>query len=29
MNTFYDFADINKAVEESGDGKVIKAVIRF
>jgi aryl-alcohol dehydrogenase len=29
MNAYYDFADINRAVEESNEGKVIKAVIRF
>jgi aryl-alcohol dehydrogenase len=29
MITYYDFADINKAAEESGAGKVIKAVCRF
>jgi aryl-alcohol dehydrogenase len=27
--TYYDFADINKAAEESSAGKVIKAVCRF
>jgi aryl-alcohol dehydrogenase len=27
--SYYDFKDINKAVEDSGAGKVIKAVCRF